>query len=417
MNREQITLPNGVRVLLEPIEYLRTASFGIWVAAGSSDEAQGEEGVSHFIEHMLFKGTTTRSAAKIAEEMDLIGGQMNAFTTKEMTCFYAHTLAEHVAEGFAILADMLTAPALREEDIATERGVVFEELAMSRDEPEEAVVEQLEAAVWQKSPYGRPILGSKETVAGLDAAALRGYMARHYVGARMVVAICGRFDRGAFLKQVEKALGRLPKGEPKKPGGPIPYQRQCIARAKEQEQTHLCLCLPSLPAGDDRRFAMSMFNLILGGSTSSRLFQRIREEKGLAYSVYSDLAPYLGGGLLFVQAAVNPAAQEQALREILCVLHEAAQGVTEQEFRRAREGIKSGMLMSMESSASRVGHCGRSALLYGNVLTDDELLARMEAVTREQVDEMAAWVTDLSQVSLSVLGQGCRAEEWRPLLP
>lgn len=402
---EKITLPNGLRVLMEPVPTVRTACFGIWVASGSKDENEENNGISHFIEHMAFKGTQSRTSRQLAEEMDAIGGQMNAFTTKEYTCFYAHTLDYHVEEGFSILADMLTAPRLAEEDIKTEKSVVIEEIGMSEDDPDDLVFEQLCAAVWRDSPYGRPILGSRGSVKVFSRQMLRDYMKSRYVPNRMVVSVCGHFDRDAFLRCVGRFFSGLKPGEEMKRPKPSIYRPSLVLTEKKQEQTHLCFCLPGLPSGDPERYAMALLNGVLGGSSSSRLFQRIREELGIAYSVFSDTFPTLSGGLLCVQASVSPSMARSAAEEVIRVLEKARQGISQKEFVRAREHYKSAVLMSMESPASRAGYSGRCELLSGKIDTDDEILAKAEAVTLEQVNRLAQRVLDTEKLSASVVGE------------
>lgn len=402
---EKITLPNGLRVLMEPLDYIRTACFGVWVDSGSKDETTALNGISHCIEHMLFKGTVNRTAVELAEAMDSIGGQMNAFTTKEFTCFYAHTLSEHVEEGFDILADMLVNSCLNEGELESEKGVIMEEIAMSEDDPEDVVSEQMMAMVWQKSPYGMSILGSRQTVSGFNSDDLRGYMSRYYTPDRMVISICGHFDRTGFLHSVEQWFGALAHGTAAGEVLPPVYYKGSVVTPKKQEQTYLCLAMPGLASGHEQRFAMSVLNIVMGSSSSSRLFQRIREELGLAYSVYSDTAPVKGGGLVCVQASVNPKSAERATLEIIHVLEGLRSGITQKEFYRAKEQLKSGMLMSMENASSRAGYSGRGELLLGSRLTDDQLLQCMEQVTIEQVNMLAEQILDLSQLSVSVTGE------------
>ena len=403
MARELITLENGLQIWLEPMSSLRTASFGVWIAAGSSHENKQVSGISHFLEHMFFKGSTTRSAQQIAEQMDAIGGQMNAYTTKEYTCFYARTLSEHVAEGFDILSDMLVSPAITPEDTELERGVVLEEIGMSVDDPEDVVGGRLESSVWCDSPYGMPILGRREPVSSFSSPQLKDWLRQHYTGAQTVISICGNYDRDAFLRQAQERFGRIAAGEPRMIPQPSEYHRNCVITPRPIEQTHLCFCVPGLASRSEKRWAMSMLNMILGASSSSRLFQRIREELGLVYSIGTDCAPYAGGGLLFVQAAVNPGDARQAAEETIAVLNCARGGVTQQEFSRAREGLKSSLLMSMENSMSRAGYTARGALA-GEILTDDELLERVQSVTKEQVDALAYELLDPEKLSVSVCG-------------
>ncbi len=413
---EKITLKNGLRVLLEYQPYARTACFGVWVKSGSLYEKEENNGISHFIEHMVFKGTSMRSARRIAEEMDEIGGQMNAYTAKDYTCFYARTLEEHVEQGFSILADMVTGPRFDPHDVETEKGVVLEEIGMSDDTPEDKVVENQYAAVWRGSSAGMPILGRTGSLAVMDTAALRSYYQEKYTPRRMVVAICGRFERAAFLDCVKRYFGSLAPGiEPDEPET-ILYQKQCVVQTEEQEQTHICLCMPGLPAGHPKRYALNILHIIAGGSTSSRLFQRVREELGLAYSIFTDVTSYAGGGLFEIQTAVTPGADQKVCKEILHVLEGLRRGVTEKELARAREQLKSSVVMSMESSASRLGSMDKGELLRRRVRTEDELLAEIEAVTLDEVNRITKQVLDLNQLAVSVLGPECQRSFYHNLV-
>lgn len=401
--RECVTLQNGLQIWLEEQPELYTASFGIWVASGSCMETAEQNGVSHFLEHMYFKGSISRSASELAARMDAIGGQMNAFTAKEYTCFYARTLTEHVAEGLELLTDMVLDPAMRPDLFETERGVVLEEISMTNDDPEDAVGERLEQAIWRASPYGMPILGTRASVGALTLDDLCQYRAQMYVPNRMAISLSGRFDRPAILDQLMRAFDGLQPGLPRSVAKPIVYSRTDLAEKRKLEQTHLCVCLPTMTSADPRRWALTMLNSALGGSSSSRLFQRIREDLGVAYSIGSDVSLYEGGGALYIQAAVNPRDFVRAADEIgrmLCIMRE---GITEQEFIRAREGLKSSLRMSMESSMSRAAYAGRNAL-FGTVQTDDVLLGQVEGVTIDEVNALAADLFHPERLSVSVCG-------------
>ena len=407
IERECVTLENGLQIWLEEQPERYTAGFGIWVASGSAMETEAQNGVSHFLEHMHFKGSTSRNAAELAARMDAIGGQMNAFTAKEYTCFYARTLAERVGEGLDLLTDMVLHPAMKPELFETERSVILEEISMSNDDPEDAVGERLERAIWCRSPYGRPILGTPESIGGLTLDALNAYRARMYVPNRMAVSISGRFDRSAVLDQLTRAFRDQKAGAARETAEPIPYECAHLAERRRLEQTHLCWAFPAIAAGDPRRWALVMMNGILGGSSSSRLFQRIREELGLVYSVGSDVSLYEGGGALYIQAAVNPRDALRAAKEIRSVLDQFALGITEEEFVRAREGLKSALRMSMESSMSRAAYAGRNALTH-TVQPDDTLLAQIERVTSETVQQMATELAESPLQSESVCGRATR---------
>lgn len=401
---EKLTFPNGLRVLLDWQGHARTASFGVWAKSGPVYEDEGNNGISHLIEHMLFKGTTSRSSLRISEEMDAIGGQMNAYTANDFTCFYARALEEHVGQAFDIVADMVVNPRFDPKDLALEKSVVLEEISMSEDQPEDRVAENLYRSVWRNSPMGLPILGTRESLERLDERSLREYHARHYAPRQMVVAVCGRFDRERFLHLVEERFAALEGAREEMGEIPMDYTRSCCFTPGDQEQTHLCLCLPGFNFLDGRRYALSILNMVAGGSSSSRLFQRIREELGLAYSIYSGVSSYQGGGLIEIQTAVSPGSDRTACEEILRVLSDLRKGITEKEFLRAREQLKSNLVMGMESNSARAGHMGRSELLKGTIDSEDEVLRQIGGVTLEQVNKTAYEMLDPGRLSASVLG-------------
>ena len=403
---EKITLPNGLRIMMEPDERVRTACFGIWVGAGSCYETEAESGTSHFIEHILFKGTDKRTAKDIAEEMDMLGGQIYAYTAKECTSFYVRTLAEHVDKGFEILCDMLTAPAVRPEDVDAERGVILEEISMSEDEPEDLVTEQMYGQCWKKCVYGKEILGTRKTVTEMNEEKLRAFMRKTYTASRMVISIGGRFDRQAFLSLCERHFGDLPADNTSfRPSMTTEYPPACVLTPRDLEQTHICLCVPGLCSESEDRYALGMVNSIMGGTSSSRLFQRIREELGLAYSVYSDAVFYTGGGVIGMYLAVGSESAERAVCEALNIFRAMGQGVTQKEFDRTRENFKTSLIMGLESVSSRVANMGAKVLLRGQVKGDDELLAAIDRVTKRDVESMGETVAGLlHSLTVSVVG-------------
>ncbi len=403
---EQVTLRNGLRVMLAPDDRVRTACFGVWVGAGSCYEDDTRSGVSHFIEHILFKGTGRRSARDIAEEMDMLGGQIYAYTAKECTSFYVRTLSEHVDKGFEILCDMLSDPAMREEDVDAERGVILEEISMSEDEPEDLVTEQMYAQCWKNCAYGKEILGTRDTVNALHSSELRTFMKDAYTASRMVISIGGRFDRASFLALCERYFGDLPgDGAPFRPQLQVDYSPACVLTPRDLEQTHICLCVPGLHSESENRYALGMLNSIMGGSSSSRLFQKIREELGLAYAVYSDAVCYTGGGVVGMYLAVSPDVAERAVSEAMDIFRAMGQGVSDKEFERTREHFKTSLIMSLESVSSRVANMGTKALLRGKVKTDDELLGEIDRVSKRDVEAMGRCVAAaLSELTVSVVG-------------
>lgn len=386
---ELITLDNGLRVLLLPIEGARSVSAGVWIEAGSRFERAEEQGVSHFVEHILFKGTASRSARAISEEMDRLGGSLNAYTAQDCTCYYAQALPESAPGVLGILSDMLLHAAVAEKEVELERQVILDEIAMYEDMGEDLAHEALCAGVWRDSPLGRPICGTRETVASLSPASLRRAIAEAYTPERMAVAAAGRFDRDGVLAEIRAGLGALPRGGGRPAIDRPAFHPGVFLRKKKLEQVSIELAFPGIPAGDPRRYAMMLLNFAVGGGASSRLFLRLREELGLAYSIYSAAAAEQGAGLFLVSAAVAPARQEQALAEIRAVLRDAAAGLTEEETARARAQVKASYILGMESVAARASAAARSLLLFGRVIGEDEVLAGLDAVTREGIARLA----------------------------
>ena len=401
---EQITLNNGVRLLTEPMAEMRSAALGIWVGAGSRHETAGENGSAHFIEHMVFKGTETRTAAGIAQEMDAIGGQINAYTSKENTCFYVRALDTHLDQAADVLCDMFFRAAFRQEDVETERGVILEEIGMYADNPEDLCAERLSAAVYRGSPLARPILGRAATLKNMTGESLRAWRDAHYRPEETVVALAGSFPE-TLVTELSGRFAAMPSAPRRRAKGAA-YQSAVTLKKKAAEQNHITLAFPGLSYGDDRRFTLQLLSLILGGGMSSRLWQEVREKRGLCYSVYSYGAGHEDTGLFGIYTALNRETEQQALEAILSVVNDLVQdGVTGEELSRAREQSKSSVLMGLESTQSRMSHLGRSALLSGRVMSSDEIIAAYDAVTREDVLSLARSVFDPRQASLSAVGR------------
>ena len=401
---EQITLTNGVRILTEPMAGVRSASLGIWVGVGSRHESAAEHGAAHFIEHMVFKGTHTRTAARIAQEMDAIGGQVNAFTTKESTCFYVRALDTHLGQAADILCDMFFHSAFRQEDVETERGVILEEIGMYADNPEDLCSERLAAAVYKGSALARPILGKPATLKAMTGDSLRTWKETHYRPDQVVVALAGSFsaDVVADLKTRFGAMSPVPKTKHKS----AVFQSAFTLKKKAIEQNHLTLAFPGFPYGNDRRFALQLLSFILGGGMSSRLWQEVREKRGLCYSVYSYGAGHEDTGLFGIYTALGRETEAQALNAIKSVVTQLVQdGVTDEELSRAREQSKASVLMGLESTQSHMSHMGRSALLTDTVLTPDEIITSYDAVTRDDILTLARTIFDPQKIALSAVGR------------
>ena len=412
---EKLTLENGVRIVYEQIPHVRSASLGLWLGVGSRYESAAENGASHYIEHLLFKGTRHRTAAELAEDMDAIGGQMNAFTTRECTCFYGRVLDTHIRKATDILTDMLFHSNFHQEDIEGERGVICEEIDMYEDSPEDLVSDQLIEAVYPGSSLGAPILGTRESLAGLDREKLLAYMGTHYRPDRLVVALSGSFTAGD-LDYIQKAFSAMEAGEPITPA-PAGYIPAFTLREKAIEQNHLCLLMPGLPMDHKDRYAAQLFSNILGGGMSSRLFQSVRETHGLCYSVYTFGTTFRDAGLFGVYTALNQETEQKALALIMDILRNLREtGVTGPELDRAREQVKSTVLMSLESTSARMNSLGKNELYRGRVPTPEEIIENYDAVTQEDVLQIARNLIDFKQLSFSAVGQVAGEDAYRALI-
>ncbi len=412
---EKITLPNGVRILTEHVPAVRSAALGIYVGTGSRQEKAAENGAAHFIEHMLFKGTARRTAADLAGEMDAVGGQINAYTTKESTCFYARVLDTHLPQATDILCDMFFSSKFDESDVETERGVVLEEIGMYEDNPEDLCAERLAAGVYHGSALARPILGRKATLEKMTGAWLKEYMTSHYLAGDIVVALAGSFNQ----KDVDDLTARfsaMPAGGLSQPRAAA-YTPCITVKKKAIEQNHLTLAFPGLPYGDSRRFALQLLSSVLGSGMSSRLWQQVREQRGLCYSIYSYGSGHADTGLYAVYTALGRETEEAAIRTIVDAVKDFRDGgVTQAELDRAREQSKANVLMGLESTQARMAHLGRSELMMGEVLTPDQIIAAYDAVTAEDVRGLAEEIFDFSRASLSAVGRVRTADEYRALL-
>ena len=415
MSYEKRTLPNGVRILTEHVPAVRSAALGIYVGAGSRQEKAAENGAAHFIEHMLFKGTARRTAADLAGEMDAVGGQINAYTTKESTCFYARVLDTHLPQAADILCDMFFSSRFDETDVETERGVVLEEIGMYEDNPEDLSAERLAAGVYHGSALARPILGRKATLEKMTGAWLKEYMASHYLAGDIVVALAGSFTQ----RDADDLAARFAA----MPAGGLPQPRAaaytpCITvKKKAIEQNHLTLAFPGLPYGDSRRFALQLLSSILGSGMSSRLWQQVREKRGLCYSIYTYGAGHAETGVFAIYTALGRETESQALETICATVRDFADhGPAPEELERARELSKANVLMGLESTQSRMSALGRGTLLQGRPLTTDEVIQAYNAVTAEDVRALAQELFQFPQASLSVVGRVGGEEDYLPHL-
>ena len=407
---DQKTLSNGLRIIGERIPHFRSVSVGLWLGAGSQFENHAEAGVSHFLEHMVFKGTQKRSARKIAEEMDAVGGQLNAFTAKECTCFYAKVVDEHLPLALDVITDLATGPIFDRGEMEREKGVVLEEISMSEDTPEDLVHEMLMLANYGDQPVARPILGSAERISSFSREDLACYWQRMYRPQNAVLAIAGNYDWQAVQDMAEALLGNWqPDGFEKRPCETHAVPPTLLTREKDIEQVHICLGFPGLVLGDDRNYELSIFNSVFGGAMSSRLFQKIREERGMAYAVYSYPNAYTDAGMLSVYAATNP---DSAAEVYAMILEEArriaAEGMTQAEFAMAREQLKASYILGLESTSARMQSIGRRMLLLNTTRTESETIDRINAIQYDEVNALMAQILT-SPHSASLVGRGVEA--------
>jgi predicted Zn-dependent peptidase len=386
---QQTDLPGGIRVVTERMVAQRAAAVGVWVATGSRDEPDALAGGAHFIEHLVFKGTPSRSALQIAETFDAIGGDLNAYTTKESTCFHARTLGEDVPMTIDTIADMLRNATLTDEDIEAERSVVLEEIAMHEDSPEDLVFDLQQERMYAPHPLARRVQGDAETVQAIARDDLRAFHASRYAVAPAVIAAAGDVEHERIVDLVERAFDGA--GAQRPAAVPIPVLGDSHFVERDIEQVHLVLSTEGLSRSDDRRWALAIANVALGGGMSSRLFQSIREQRGLAYAVSSGYQGFTDTGVLNVYAGCSPdnAAEVLALaRTEIAGL--AAEGLTEEEFRRAIGHLRGSILLSLDEPSSLISNFGKSLLYLDRVLTPAEIIARIEAVTLDEVRSVTA---------------------------
>jgi predicted Zn-dependent peptidase len=399
-------LPNGVRVITETMPHVRSVSVGIWVGTGSRHEAGAQNGISHFIEHMLFKGTTSRSAEEIARSVDSIGGNLDAFTAKELVSFNTKVLDEHLPLAFDVLSDLVLNPRFLPEDIEKEKGVILEELKMDADNPEYLVHEIFSSNFWKDHPIGKPILGTRDTVKGFKREMVAAYYGECYAPSNLTITAAGNLTHERMVGLAEEKFGSRPPG-PSQPAErpPSTHARIAIRNKKELEQVHVCLGVPSYPLSHENRFACYVLNTLLGGGMSSRLFQNIREKLGLAYSVFSELSPYRDTGCLAVYAGTS---LESARRVVECILTEFCQlkqaPVPEDELRRAKDYMKGSLMLSLESTGSRMANLARQEMYFGRFFSLDELLESIERITAADVQSIAQTFFEPRQIALTVLG-------------
>ena len=402
-------LPGGLRVVTETMPTVRSAAVGIWVGVGSRDEDLIDAGASHYLEHLLFKGTQRRSALEISAAVDAVGGDLNAFTAKEYTCYYARVLDSDLPLAVDVVSDMVTGSLIQEEDVEAERGVILEEIAMRDDEPSDLVHDEFSTALYGDAPLGRPILGTVDSINSLTADGIGRYYRERYLPANLVVAVAGNLDHDEVLRHVDKAfegvLGQEGLPSPPRIGGegaePNPGVRLI---PRQTEQANLILGTIGVSRTDDRRFTLGVLNSALGGGMSSRLFQEVREKRGLAYSVYSYTSQYADTGTFGVYAGCQPG----KIDEVLTICRDevgkiAEHGLTDEELSRGKGQLRGSMVLGLEDTGSRMSRIGKSELVYEELLSVDEVLARIDAVTLDDIRSVAADVL-AKPMTLTVVG-------------
>ncbi len=403
------TLPNGVRVVSETASHVQSLSLGIWVDAGSVDEPAGVRGISHFIEHMLFKGTGKRNAQQIAEAIESRGGSLNAFTDKECTCFYVKSLAEDAEVAMDVLSDMLIASRLDPGELALERNVVLEEIKRYEDTPDDIIHDVFTQTLWKRHPLGRPVLGTSRTVAELDDVAVRAYMAENYTPDRIVVAAAGNVPHERIVELASQMLGGQTGASRRKSRKPPHVSRLSKSVRKKTEQVHFCLGGDGAGQHDARRFPLTILDMVLGGNMSSRLFQEIREKRGLAYSIGSYLTVFQDCGYFTVYGGTSPETYDEVLELVHVELAKVReQGLTPDEVQKAKNQVRGSLILGLEGMSARMMRLGKSILSFGYVPLLDEYAAHINAVTVEDVQQVAAAGLDPDGLTTTAIGPFAR---------
>ncbi|CAB4337934.1 unannotated protein [freshwater metagenome] len=397
MNVRRTVLSSGLRIVTEEVPSVRSAAIGIWVNVGSRDETPAVAGASHFLEHLLFKGTTTRTALEISSSIESVGGEMNAFTTKEYTCFYARVIDTDLPMAVDVVSDLITSSLVTANDVDSERKVVLEEISMRDDDPSDLVQELFSDTYYGDTPIGRSILGTTESINGMSRSAVFNYYKKRYIPQDLVIAVAGNIKHKKVVEMVERALSRdgflNVHGSPQvRPDTPIRIKNQQSVGLinRKTEQANMFYGVAGVARNDDRRFTMGILSAALGGGMSSRLFQEIREKRGLAYSVFSYSQQFAGTGILGFYAASHPTKAFEVIDVIREVLADvAANGMTEEEIERAKGAVRGSLVLSQEDSGSRMSRIGKSEIVYGEIMGFDEILKEISGVTSDAIRKVA----------------------------
>src|SRR6202789_3827571 len=398
--------PNGLVVFPEPMEHVHSVSVGIWLRNGSRREPAELNGISHFIEHMVFKGTTRRTAEDMGREVDSVGGMLDAFTSKEMVCFNTRVLDEHLPKAFDVLADMVLDPRFAEDEIDREKSVILEEIRMTQDNPEDLVHELFTQNFWSPHALGKPILGTPETVSSFTRDTLRDWFTSKYAPNNMVITAAGHLTHAQLVDLVAERFSKLPSAKlDAAEGKPEAAQHVTLRTKRELEQVHICMGVPALPMTDRRRFGVAVLNNVLGGGMSSRLFQNIRERQGLAYAIFSELSSYRDAGALSVYAGTSLDTASQLIRSVLDEFRKMRDEPLEaEELRRAKDHLKGATLLALEGSGQRMNSLARYHMYFKRHFTAQDLIALLESVTVEDVQQLAREFFQPGRMAASVVG-------------
>ena len=405
MSVEVTRLPSGLTVVTDAMPHLETASLGVWVGAGSRDERPDEHGISHFLEHMAFKGTSRRTARQIAEEIEAVGGDLNAATSVETTSYYARMLKADVALGLDVLSDILSDPSFDADELSREQNIIVQEIGACDDTPDDLVFDLLQSTAFPNQPVGRSILGTPKTVRSFNAKRLRAYLSRNYRAPDMIVGAAGGVEHKQIVEEAERRFGTFVG-----PNSPAPeparFRGGRTLEARDLEQVHVTLAMEGVPQKDPTLYSLQVFTNVLGGGMSSRLFQEIREVRGLCYSIYTFHSPYSDTGLFAMYAGTDSADAAELMQVVIDEMASAAETLTEAEVNRAKAQMKAGLLMALESSSARVEQLARQILVHGKHIPTSEIVAKVEAVTVESARAAGRALIARSQPAIAALGPG-----------
>jgi predicted Zn-dependent peptidase len=405
-NIQRAVLPNGLTVITEEMKHIRSVSIGIWLKTGSRDEDLPWNGISHFIEHMVFKGTQHRTAEEIARQVDSIGGNMDAFTAKECISFSIKVLNEHVPIALDVLSDLVLNPVFDSQDISRERGVILEEIKMDEDNPDYLVHEIFTQNFWKDHPLGRPILGTRDTVKKFDRTPVFDFYNQRFSPGNMIITAAGYLNHERFVEVVAKHFANMkPMSNGFHSSPPKIVPKIILRNKKSLEQVQICVGVPSYPITHERRHTSYILNTLLGGGMSSRLFQNIRERQGLAYAIYSDLNPYRDTGCMSIYAGTSRASAGKVVESIVSEFRKLkTERVTPDELRRSKDQLKGSLMLSLESSNARMSNLARQEMYFDHFYGLDELIAKIEAVTAEELQELANQFFETDNIAVTVLG-------------